>query len=186
MGYAPNLTSTKCLPEQKVSCRTSRVSRFITKIPVDVKQLLDILHKSVFIHSQTYDEKLMELTVLWESEALPTGYTFPVEYPLADLIAKRLPKAVKTQKALKTAPKPKDEPTGTPDPATSNPVSTPDHFWDAERLAKEKVLGPVEYQGVESVWRLVDGEHVWREGFFYRHVAIPKPKEIVDTPIDVK
>lgn len=162
------------------------MSRFVTKISVNVKPLLDILQKNAFVHSQTYDEKTQALTVLWESDSLPTGYTFPVEYPLADLLAKRLPRAVKDQKALKTPPKPENAPTSLTAPEKAIPASTPDHFWDAERLAKEKAAGPVEYMGVESSWKPVDAEHVWQPGFFYRTAPKPAPQSGVDTPLTVK
>lgn len=155
------------------------MSRFVTKIPVDVKQLLDILHKNAFIHSQTYDAKLQELTVEWELESAHTGYTFPVDYPLADMLAKRLPKSVKAQKAIKAQAKSENPATVKLEAPASNPVSTPDHFWDAERLAKEKANGPIEYMGVESVWKPVEIDHVHQEGFFYRRKVVVNPTAVV-------
>jgi len=175
---------------------THTMSLFSTKLPVNVQELLDALPPGHHLHGIAYDKQKQEIVVLWETDKFKTGYTFPVDYPFADVLAKRAPKGLKAKKATQTPSNAKNAPTGTPDPKeTILPPAPPDNLWDKEKLVAEqaglKEGEAIEYQGVESTWNPLETDHVWQQGFFYRKVQgalkpateeKPADKSGVDTP----
>lgn len=109
-----------------------------------------------------------EVVVQWEAERFYSGLTVPVEFPMADIIKKRLPERVK-DKNRKEKPSPvPDAPTVTPEPVASNaePVT---YFKDKETYDTEIAAGTkLEFQGLSPVWKPVTADHVFTDGYFYR------------------
>lgn len=154
------------------------MSLFSTKLPLDLKPLLESLPKDCYIHSITFDRPFTPtaqkdtpscVVIEWESAKLKTGYTFPVDYPLEDLQRCRLPSCVKKLiKAIVGGSGGKNIPTVNVAPKNAIPdpqLRTQEAFQQAQ--AEGKAL---EYQGVEALWLPVTGGHEWTEGYFYRVV----------------
>lgn len=152
------------------------MSKFQTRIPVPVQQVLDALPGGSFVHSYTYDEQKQELTVVWESEAHHTGYTFAVDVTVEELASKRRLAKFKAKSATVKPPKPENAPNRTPEVSNAPLANVPDHNWDKERFDKEKSAGTaIECQGVEPVWKALGKDDVWQEGFLYRKSGVDTP-----------
>lgn len=69
------------------------MSRFKTVLSVDVAGVRQALPPGSYVESVTFDEK-EGVAVVWDHPALTSKFTFPVEFPLADLTAARVPAGV--------------------------------------------------------------------------------------------
>lgn len=168
------------------------MSRFSTRIPVDIKTLLSLLPKGCYVErmvfSHVIDDRnrqqmteditagkiVPEVIVFWDDDRYATPTTLPTDFSVANLKAKTLPKGVRdvvknpVQKAAPVAPDPEPEPQ--PEPVrmallTEQEVS--------ERVKKGE---PVQFQGYEPVWKSFDPkEHSFNKSFYYRK---PLDKEV--------
>jgi hypothetical protein len=114
------------------------MSRFHTPIPVDLEAIKKLLpQRGVHVHgvvvTQAKDHKDVKVVIDWECSELRTGFTFPVEFSVADLQAKKLPKGVTfltdkapvakapAAKVQQTAPTPQQKPATAPAPKVKTP-----------------------------------------------------------------
>jgi hypothetical protein len=153
------------------------MSLFKTILPVDIGRVLSALPEHFFLHSITFNKNTSEVTVEWEHAKLESGLTVPVNFPLSDLTKKLLPAGVRDlDKVTKQKPKPKVDtapaPKPTPPPAIPL-IRTQAEFDDA--LSKGENL---EYQGLKPIWKLVEHDHVFTAGYFYRKAVDGKAKSV--------
>ena len=163
------------------------MSLFSTKIPVNVKALIDQLPKGAFIHriemTGIFDSNAQmliretELEVVWSHEPYQTPLTVATDFPADLLQSGKLPKGVSKSGGKKTPPKHQNAPTVKPEAKEVPTVTPPDYQWTEERLAAELAKGPVEFQGLMPVWTEVPKDHKHQDGFFYRK------QELITTPV---
>ena len=151
------------------------MSKFSTKIPVSVQELVDALPKGSFVHSIAFHRTTNEVDIVWEHDRFESGLTVPLDISPDDVLKKKLPKAVKiaTDKASppvkKTAPEAIVEaakPTPAPDPL----IRSKEEFETA--VASGQAL---EFQGIRSCWEPLEKGTAFVQGFYYR----PAKKESV-------
>ncbi len=75
------------------------MSRFHTSIPIDIEAVKALLPKrATFVHGVSLvdadDHKKLKVVVDWECGELTSGFTFPVDFPVEELRAQKLPKGV--------------------------------------------------------------------------------------------
>lgn len=152
------------------------MSLFKTFIPVNVEEILADLPKNRFVHSVAYDANNKQIVIMWEHDRFQTGLTVPIEYPL-ELIGKRtLPQGVKDVNRKEKPPEKENAPEVKPETSTPVLQPIPEYIQTKEDFDDALVLGKVlEFQGVTPVWDLVDSNHVFTKGYFYREVEQPKP-----------
>jgi len=71
------------------------MSAFKTSLPVDLEAVKRLLPKDHHIEKIVLDPANSRIDVIWHTSAIETPYTFPVEFPVADLEAKKLPAQAK-------------------------------------------------------------------------------------------
>ncbi len=159
------------------------MSKFSTRLPVNVEELFDALPKGYYVHSVTYHKDTKELVIEWEHEKLSTGLSIPVDFPLADIQRKRLPELCRAKKAPKSPPKEETAPVSLPEPEKAIPASTPTQQWTKEQFEAAQAEGAVlECQGVEPVWVKVLPGHQHQQGFFYRKVEVRQDPHSIGGP----
>ena len=79
------------------------MSKFVTRIPLAIEQVTAALPLKSIRQAIGLDLKANELRIEWENDDFRTPFTYPVDWPLADLEQKLVPKGVL---AVKTAPGP--------------------------------------------------------------------------------
>lgn len=79
------------------------MSRFITKIPVDVLAVQSLLPSKSFIHGATFDKDAQAIFLEWENDRFHTPFTVATEFPVETLSAKKVPAGV-TVKGYAPAP----------------------------------------------------------------------------------
>lgn len=81
------------------------MSKFKTKIPVDIKGVVDKLPKGHFVHGIELDADRQSVTLLWEHDHFVTLYSIPVEFSVEAIQGTQpMPGVVK----LKAEPKESD------------------------------------------------------------------------------
>lgn len=73
------------------------MSKLTTKIPVDVQAVLSALPPNSFVHSVKLNDDKSGIDIVWDNPAIKTAFTFPVNYPLAEIM-KRVDKPKKSGK----------------------------------------------------------------------------------------
>jgi hypothetical protein len=71
------------------------VSAFKTVLTVDLGSITRLLPKDYTIEKIAFDHATSEVVVLWQTSAIETPYTFPLDFTVADLEAKKLPQHAK-------------------------------------------------------------------------------------------
>lgn len=74
------------------------MSKFITKLPIDVTEVTGRLPSKSEVREVTWNGK--ELEIQWDNQDLETPFTFPVELTVKDLFDKKLPECVKNNQPL--------------------------------------------------------------------------------------
>lgn len=87
------------------------MSKFKTTIPISVAAVLAKLPARSYVEGTKLNEARDGVEVIWGCDDLRTGYTFPVEFPLANLEAGSRPQGVLDY-------------TNVPPPADAKPVET--------------------------------------------------------------
>ena len=156
------------------------MSKFTTKLPTEVETLIAALPKNSYVHGIALDKDTNEVLVLWENTIFESGLTVPVDFSLADVKAKKLPKGVynarKGKPATLTPPEVKDAPAANVAPITPapSPYLTADEVAEAVTLKK-----PVEFMGVTPTWQpFIPKRDVFTAGYFYR--LAEKPLDVTD------
>lgn len=57
-----------------------------TKIPVDVRRVIDALPKDAHVHSIVLNNEKSAVEIVWDTPTIRTPYTFPVDHPLEKLL----------------------------------------------------------------------------------------------------
>ena len=161
------------------------MSKFSTRIPVDLKTLLSLLPKGCYIDRMVFshvidDRNRMEMVdkinsgklvpeviLYWEDDRLQSETTLATDFSVSDLKAKTLPKNVRD---VVKNPIPKEKPKAAdPEPKPIVPPIKMDLLTEkqvAECVSKGE---PVEFQGYEPFWKAFDPkEHQFNKVFFYR------------------
>ncbi len=73
------------------------MSKFTTKIPVEIKTVLEKLPKHAHVHEVKLAHDRSSVEVIWDHDAFATGFTFPVEFPVENLFAGKVPDGVKVK-----------------------------------------------------------------------------------------
>jgi len=145
------------------------MSLFNTKIAVDLKPVLDSIPKGSAIHSVGWDADNSQVIVLWESERFHSGLTVPVEFAPNDLKRRVLPQGVRDMR--------KKQPEPTPAPAAEAPAPAIEppkvDYVRSETEFNDLILSgcPVEFQGIDPVWKDLSPGAPFVPGFFYRKKA---------------
>jgi len=71
------------------------VSAFRTVLPVDLDSVKRLLPKDHTIEKVVFDQAASQIVVIWQTSAIDTPYTFPLDFTAADLEAKKLPQHAK-------------------------------------------------------------------------------------------
>jgi hypothetical protein len=67
------------------------MSKFKTSIAVDVAAITARLPADAYVHGVTWDPEAKQVSVVWETDTIKTGFDFPVEYPVEKLSAAAVP-----------------------------------------------------------------------------------------------
>lgn len=70
------------------------MSKFITKIPINVEEVVAMLPKRSDVESVSLSEDGKTIELLWGNDWMKTPFTFPLEWDIAHLIAKTEPEKV--------------------------------------------------------------------------------------------
>jgi hypothetical protein len=70
------------------------MSRFKTCIPVNVGAVLKLLPPHSFVHGHKFNPETNQVEIEWEHDQLKTPYTFAMEFPVASLETKQIPRGV--------------------------------------------------------------------------------------------
>lgn len=62
------------------------MSKFSTRIPVNINEIIGKLPKNSFIHSVELAEDRASVEIIWDNDKLQTAYTFPINFPAEKLI----------------------------------------------------------------------------------------------------
>ena len=156
------------------------MSLFQTKLPVDVKQILDSLPKGHFLHGITFNKETREVCVLWEYERMESGLTVPVEFSLSDLTKKLLPDGVrnldKVTKLKSEKPPVLIKPAPKTIPVAALPLIRTQTDYEAALVAGDDI----EYQGLLPVWKPVDPAiHSYTPGYLYRKKPLDKTAKLI-------
>jgi hypothetical protein len=151
------------------------MSLFQTKIPVDVQGIIAALPKNHFLHGVTFNKDTNEVEVLWEHDNFWSGLTIPVDFPPSDVLKQKLPKGIKKGgRPQPAAPQPK----ATPAPQEEIKPVAPDPNAIIGKEAFDKAIAdktPLEYQGMEAIWKPVTEGHGWTAGYYYRKAVLTRP-----------
>ena len=161
------------------------MSKFSTRIPVDLKGLLALLPEGAYIDRMTFSHVIddrnrnqmvedinsgkivPEVILFWEDDKLQSQTTLPVNFSVSELKGKTLPKNVRD---VVNDPLPKVEPKV--EEPESIPATEPvkmDVLTEKELRECVKKGEPVEFQGYEPFWKDFDPkEHSFNKVFFYR------------------
>jgi len=71
------------------------VSAFRTVLPVDLDAVKRLLPKDHTVEKVVFDHAASQIVVIWQTSAIETPYTFPLDFTVPDLEAKKLPKHAK-------------------------------------------------------------------------------------------
>lgn len=74
------------------------MSKFVTRIPVDVDAVKRLLPKRSYVTCVGLHPDKDAVEVFWDDDDFETGYTFPVEFSTELLEARKLPDKVKLRK----------------------------------------------------------------------------------------
>ena len=138
------------------------MSLFITKLPTGIEELIQSLPSKSHVNKVELNLETHEIYVHWENDRFVTPYTIPVEFSQKDLRAKRLP--IETTEGKKKIlpvepPKQVEKP-----PVLKMPAPKYMNREEVEQaLAKNN---PLEFMGMETVWKPVEDFHKFTEGFF--------------------
>ena len=82
------------------------MSKFITPLPIDLAGVVNALPKGSYLHAVRLNPVTSVVEIEWEHDGFRTPWTFPSEFPLADLLARRSPGTVRIVPRVPTpAPK---------------------------------------------------------------------------------
>lgn len=71
------------------------MSKFITKIPIDLKAVLGLLPKRAHVQEVGWDPQASQLHLRWECDDLATGLSVEVPFELGSLKKRLLPKGTR-------------------------------------------------------------------------------------------
>jgi hypothetical protein len=87
------------------------MSAFKTTIPVDIDSVKRLFPKDHTVEKVVFDQAASQIVVIWQTSAIETPYTFPLDFTMPDLEAKKLPKHAKLSERLqRLAPKHPSDP----------------------------------------------------------------------------
>lgn len=141
------------------------MSKFKTTLPTNINEFLDELPKRSHVHSITINPATKEIDIAWENDRYETGLTVAVDFPESSVKAHKPPKGVRdTNKPVFKVPEPVKE----VEKKTDVIVPPPQYMTERE-VAEARFAGKeLEFMGMETVWKPVDKEHTFTNGFFYR------------------
>lgn len=155
------------------------MSKFLTALPVNVKDLIDALPKNSFVHGITFDPATNEVQVLWENDRLETGLSVPILFKQEDFGRRKLPEGIRDArkpKPVQTPPVEENAPEVKPEPPKAPPVYLTEEEYN-EAIAQGKA---VEYYGLETLWKPVDPKnHTFTTGFYYR-IAVKQEQQTTE------
>ena len=80
------------------------MSKFTTRLPINVEEILAELPKGKFIHSITWDAERKEVVILWEEPRFHSGLTVATDWPVQNITRFRLPNGVIDTRKKVSAP----------------------------------------------------------------------------------
>jgi hypothetical protein len=81
------------------------VSAFRTVLPVDLDAVKRLLPKDHTVEKVVFDQAASQIVVIWQTSAIETPYTFPLDFTMPDLEAKKLPQHAKlSERRVKPVP----------------------------------------------------------------------------------
>lgn len=73
------------------------MSKFVTRIPIDIHAVLELLPKRATPLDVLFNPNTATVEVHWDDDDLETGYTFPIEFPAPALEQGRVPPGVRVR-----------------------------------------------------------------------------------------
>lgn len=144
------------------------MSKYTTHMPVDVKEVIELLPKGSTVLSVSFNPEENKIIILWDNENFVTPFSVPLEFPIGNLLDGNLPDSVRTRGS-----KPKESAPLPVVPLESKPPTPPPSYMTpAELQVALSKNEAVVFMGLESKWKPVEPGHIFTEGFFYKKASV--------------
>jgi len=144
------------------------MSKYTTHMPVDVKEVIELLPKGSTVLSVSFNPEENKIIIFWDNDNFVTPFSVPLEFPIGNLLDGNLPDSVRTKGS-----KPKESASLPVVPLESKPPTPPPSYMTpAELQVALSKNEAVVFMGLESKWKPVEPGHIFTEGFFYKKASV--------------